>query len=153
MTVRKYFEKKKGIVWVILISMLALFAFGGFDLIFKIVYVQSDFQNSALKYFQQLIKTQSLPNFYKSNFFLLIFAFTVIEITGLFIWYLHTKDRLQGLSTLDSCRIASKRCKITFNSIKTSKSPSTSSVHAMIQDLNQATRLLTIFSHFKNMRA
>jgi len=81
----KYFEKRQGIIWGIVTIILFLFVFGGFDLIFKLVYVNIDFQNPALNWFKGLI-IQDLPNFYRSNFFLLIIAFVIVLVIGTLIW-------------------------------------------------------------------
>jgi hypothetical protein len=83
----KYFEKKRGIIWAILTFILFLFAFGGFDLIFKLVYVQFDFQNSSLEWFRGIVrKGLNFSEFCSSNFFLLVLAFTTVVVVGLLIW-------------------------------------------------------------------
>ena len=83
----KYFEKKSGIIWAVVTVILFLFAFGGFDLIFKLIYVKMDFQNSSLKWFQGIVSEDlNFSKFCSSNLFLLVLAFTTIVVVGLLIW-------------------------------------------------------------------
>ena len=81
----KYFEKRRGITWGIVTIILFLFVFGGFDLIFKAIYAEIDFQNPALDWFSGLV-AQDLQSFYLSNFFWLIIAFVIVLVIGTLIW-------------------------------------------------------------------
>jgi hypothetical protein len=86
---RKYFEKKIGIVWAIATAILFLLAFGGFDLIFKAIYVESKFQNSALVWFQGLVQNElakDLARPYQSTFFMFLLAFLIVVVIGILIW-------------------------------------------------------------------
>ena len=56
---------------------------------FKLIYVQIDFQNSSLKWFQGLVnKDLNFPKFCSSNFFFLVLAFTTVVVVGILIWAL-----------------------------------------------------------------
>jgi hypothetical protein len=64
-----YFEKKRGILWAVLTIILFLFAFGGFDLLFKL----------------KIGELMRVP-ITQLTFLMLIIAFVIVLVVGLIIW-------------------------------------------------------------------
>ncbi len=84
MTMGKYFESKKGILWGVLSIVLFSFAFGGFDLIIKLTHYGAFFNDE-----NPLIPTTILP-------ITLFVSFSVVILIGILIVAISTIKKKDG---------------------------------------------------------